>query len=101
MTKIEAKRLEDVCDEVISLYLGELCRVSMALSGRLRIGFHDSGTFIILTKDLTDISYVNFTGDWDQLMTITDNIVKCIMENSGIFYKLLWSYEHKNELEED
>lgn len=98
MTKADAEKLETICDELMCLYLGEDCTVSLALTGRLKISL-ESNHFIIMTKALDDVSYISFTGDFKDLNNYIDAIVKCVTENRGVFDKLIWSYEHRTELE--
>lgn len=97
MTKQEAIELETKCDELMSEYLGNTCRVSMALSGRFKVSFGDY--YITLSKDNMTASYIKFHGYYSDLEERIDSIVRCINENRNIFDKLIWSYEHMNEVE--
>ena len=98
MTKKEAIELENKCDELMSEYLGEDCTVSMALSGRFKVKFGDD--YITLTKDIGTASYVKYHGYYSDLEEHINLIIKCIKENTDIFNKLIWSYEHIREIEE-
>lgn len=97
MTKQEAIELETKCDELMSEYLGNTCCVSMAFSGRLKVSFGDY--YITLSKDNMTASYIKFHGYYSDLEEHIDSIIRCINENKDVFDKLIWSYEHINELE--
>lgn len=97
MTKEYALELEERCDKLMSEYLHDVCTVSMALTGRLKVEFN--GDFITLNKDYTDASYINFCGDYSDLKDCIDAIVKCVEANAALFNELMWSYSHISELE--
>ena len=97
MTKAEALELENKCDESMSKAIGEECTVSMALTGRLKVNFSEN--YLSLNKELNDISYIKFHGDYSDLLNYRYKILVCIEFNKKLFDKLIWSYDHKSELE--
>ena len=101
MTKAEAIELENRCDKIMSGYLGKSCTVSMALSGRskLKITFGD-GDYITWKMLGNHVDYINYVGPYSYLEEDIDNIQYCMNENYDIFKDLMWSYEHRGELEE-
>jgi hypothetical protein len=98
MTKQEACKLETTCDALMSHYLKTDCEVSLALSGRLKISF-DDGYITINTKTGT-VDYISYTGFYSDLQEYIDKIMLCLIEHTDVFNKLIWSYEHRRELEE-
>lgn len=100
MTKQEAIKLENRCDKIMSGYLGEECTVSMALTGKLKVIFKD-GDYITIMRTCDDVDYVNFTGCYSDLLDKIECVIECVKDNRDIFEKLIWSYEHRTELEED
>lgn len=99
MTKEEAIRLENRCDKIMSGYLGKSCTVSMALSGKLKIVF-DDGDYITWKMAVNDVDYVNYCGFYTDLVETIGKVKECIDDNRDIFNNLIWSYNHRNELEE-
>ena len=99
MTNKRALELEKLCDEKMSEYLGESCDVSMALTGRLKIMFEDG--FITLNKAFNGADYVNYMGDYDDLVDKINRAVACVADNGRLFDMLIWSYHHRPELEEE
>jgi hypothetical protein len=99
MTKDEASRLENRCDKIMSGYLGKSCTVSMALTGKLKIEF-DDGDYITWNMTVNAVDYVSYTGFHSDLLDIIMKVKECIDENRDIFVSLLWSYNHRTELEE-
>lgn len=99
MTKEEAIKLENRCDKIMSGYLGESCTVSMALSGKLKIVF-DDGDYITWSMVHNDVDYVNYSGFYTDLVGTIGKVKECIDDNRDIFNNLIWSYNHRNELEE-
>lgn len=98
MTKEEAMRLENRCDKIMSGYLGHSCTVSLALSGKLKIEFND-GDYVTWNMTHNDVYYINYSGFYDDLLELIRKIKECIEDNFDIFNNLLWSYDHRNELE--
>jgi hypothetical protein len=98
MTKEEAMRLENRCDKIMSGYLDHSCTVSLALSGKLKIEFND-GDYVTWNMTHNDVHYVNYAGFYDDLLELIAKIKECIEDNLDIFNNLLWSYDHRNELE--
>lgn len=96
MTKQEAIELENQCDKLMSEYLDKNCSVSMALSGRFKVSFGES--YITLSKDNQSASYVKFHGYYSDLAEHIDSVIRCIDENKDVFDRLIWSYEHLNEM---
>lgn len=99
MTKAEAIELENRCDKIMSGYLGKSCTVSMALSGKLKVEF-DDGDYITWNVANNHVDYINYVGFYSHLEDDVNNIQGCISENYDIFKDLMWSYEHRRELEE-
>ena len=99
MIKDEAIRLENRCDKIMSGYLGKLCTVSMALTGKLKIEFND-GDYITWNMTCNEVDYVSYVGFYDELAETIGEIRECIDDNRGIFDNLVWSYGHRRELEE-
>ena len=99
MTKEEALRLENRCDKIMSGYLGRSCTVSMALSGKLKVEF-DDGDYITWNMSFNCPDYVNYAGFYTTLADDISAITECIDDNRDIFSNLIWSYEHRGELEE-
>lgn len=97
MTKQEAIELENKCDELMSKYLEEKCRVSLALTGKLKIEF--DGNYITINKKLKEVDYVNCVGYYGWLQYIIEKAFDCIYDHEDDFDKLIWSYEHIRELE--
>ena len=97
MTKQEAMELETKCDNLLIQCTGEDCKVSMALTGRLKVYF--DANFIVLNKDYKTVNYLKYTGYYEDLNEYIEKIVKCVNENKELFDQLMWSYEHNRELE--
>jgi hypothetical protein len=97
MTKQEAIELENKCDELMSKYLQEECTMSMALTGKLKVGF--GSNYFTLDMDEKVASYVKYHGYYDMLEFYIESAIKCVDENKDIFKELLWSYEYITELE--
>lgn len=97
MTKREAIELENKCDELMSKYLQEDCTVSMALTGKLKVGF--DGNYITIDRKLGEACYINYTGYYEDLTDIINKAIFCIEDNEDMFDKLIWSYEHMTELQ--
>lgn len=98
MTKEEAIRLENRCDKIMSGYLGKSCTVSLALTGKLKIEF-DDGDYITWNITTNDADYVRYTGFYDYLDELITNVRESITDNRDIFNSLIWSYNHRAELE--
>lgn len=98
MTKEEAIKLEERCDELMSRCLDRSCMVSLALSGKFKIAF-DDGDYITWDMDCNDASYIQYHGSYDTLVWMIEDIREIIDDNRDIFNNLIWSYEHRRELE--
>ena len=98
MTKQEAHRLEKLCDDLMTYYLKTECEVSMALTGRLKISF-DNSYINVNRGDDVSIHYINYHGLYNDLQEYIDKILSCVTNNKEIFDNLVWSYEHRGELE--
>lgn len=99
MTKDEAIRLENRCDKIMSGYLGKSCTVSMALTGKLKIMFND-GDYITWNMTCNAVDCVSYVGYYDELVEMIGKVKECIDDNRDIFSNLIWSYNHRTELEE-
>lgn len=98
MTKQEACKLETTCDALMSHYLKTECEVSMALSGKLKITFDDGYITVKAKEGLVD--YVSYVGFYSDLQEYINKIFLCLVEHNDTFEELIWSYEHRIELEE-
>lgn len=98
MTKDEARSLIDRCGEIMSGYLGRAVTLSMSLSGKLKIEF-DDGDYITWKLFGNRVDYVSYVGFYSDLDDDVSRIRACISDNYDIFNNLMWSYEHRNELE--
>jgi hypothetical protein len=78
--------------------MGEKCTLSLALTGKLKIMFDVN--FITWNMACNDVDWVWYVGFYGDLVTATVNINKCLYDNRDIFEKLVWSYEHRCELED-
>jgi hypothetical protein len=96
MTKREAIELENKCDELMSEYTGRDCRVSLALTGKLKVEF--DGNYITLNR-YSELDYVKYAGHYETLWEIAQVVSSCIEDNKEDFDRLVWSYEHITELE--
>lgn len=99
MTKEEAIQLENRCDKIMSGYLGEECVVCLALSGRLKIMFNE-GDYVTWNMNANNPAYINYRGFYRDLQKYVNSIKKCISDNFDIFDQLIYSYEHRKELED-
>ena len=98
MTKGEAVTLANRCNKIMSGYLGRSCTVSLALTGALQIEF-DDGNYITWTVTGINAPYVKWVGFHYRLNEDLAKIKECVDDNRDIFEKLIWSYEHWDELE--
>lgn len=98
MTKEEALKLENRCDKIMSGYLGRECTVSMALTGKLKVEFND-GDYITWNMTGNHVDYIRYVGFYSDLEDDVNMIHACISDNYDIFNNLIWSYNHRNELE--
>lgn len=99
MTKKEAMELEIKCDKLMSEYLNIDCTVGLALTGRFKVIIEDD--YIILEKNKKTVSYIKFQGEYSELEEYISSIIKCIEDNKELFDKLIWSYNHMNEINEE
>lgn len=99
MTKQEAMKLETRCDKIMSGYLGRSCTVSMALTGKLKVMFND-GDYITMKRVYDEPDYISYTGDYDDLKEKIANVIECLSDNKDVFDQLMWSYDHRRELED-
>ena len=99
MTKKEAIKLENRCDKIMSGYLGKECTVSLALSGKLKTEFND-GDFVTWNMTTNQVDYVRYIGFYNDLVETVAKIKECLDDNRDIFMNLVWSYSHRDELEE-
>ena len=99
MTKKEAESIEKTCDYILGGYLKCDCSVSMALSGHLKIQFGEQ--YITISKtDLQTPVWIKYNGFWKDVQEIITDIQNVICDNRVLFERLMWSYEHGDELEE-
>ena len=98
MTKQEAIKLENRCDKIMSGYLGRSCTVSLALSGKLKIEFND-GDYITWNMAGSHVDYISYVGFYSDLVETIGKVKECIDGNRDIFNNLVWSYNHRAELE--
>ena len=98
MTRKEAMELEKDVEELFKEALGIDCKVSLALSNKLRISFE--GGFICLKLDASDADWVSYTGWYSDLQEYIFNALNYMKINKELIDKLIWSYEHITELED-
>ena len=99
MTVKEAIALEALCENLISNEINTSVQICMNLAGRLKVSFDEH--YIVLNDDLDGVSYINFCGNYSDLLRYIDEILCCVCDNEEKFKKLLWSYENRRELQED
>lgn len=99
MTKKEAIALEALCEKYLKEALDTDVMVSMNLLGRLKVEF--DGYYIVMNRALDAVSYINFTGYWDELHIHISNILECVKEHEDDFVRLIWSYNNRNKLTEE
>ena len=99
MTRNEAYEIEEKVDRAFSSSVGEKCRCSFTLSGRLQVSIGKDAEFC-LSRDKTTIEWVSFVGFYDYLKSYIDSILLCAHSNSDLIDQLIWSYEHVTELED-
>lgn len=105
MTKSEAIELQTKIEKELSTRLGESCEVSLTLSGGLKISLIESiesNDYIIFDHQypLEEVSYVRWNWYFDALLEAIEVIKDYFKEHGEEIYKLIWSYEHRRELEE-
>lgn len=102
MTKSEAIELQTKIEKELSTRLGESCEVSLALSGGLKMSLIESDGYIIFDHryPLEEVSYVRWNWYFDALLEAIEVIKDYFKEHGEEIYKLIWSYEHRRELEE-
>ena len=99
MTKQEAIDLETLCEAYLKEEFNCDLNISMNLTGRLKLEYDDN--FIVIDKDFSRITYINYTGNYEDLIDDCNKFIKCVNEYKERFQQLVWSYEHINELEEE
>lgn len=100
MTKGEALKLIDRCSELMSEYLGFPCTVTNEWGGQerwLEIRY-DSGNRVFWSMARNTVAHIVYWGSFDILVDEISKIKKCIDDNHDIFNKLMWMYEHQQEL---
>ena len=100
MTQSEARNIESICDQILTDNTDYDCYCSMALSAHLRIQFGEY-CITISKKDLHTPVWFSFSGYWKDLEEFINQIQKCIEDNRILFERLMWSYEHCDELVEE
>lgn len=97
MTKLEAEALEALAEKKLSENLeNESVRVSMSLSGRLKIDV-DGASFNFQHPGIV-LDWVKFEGDITNLNRTVAKIMATINENEKLFDSLMWSYNNKGSL---
>ena len=101
MTKQEAIQLEKDCENFIKDNLEEdgFVEVSMTLTGRLSVRLNDN-KICFNPNNNWKTEYVSWNGDYRDLKLTQKKIKHLIREFSSDFEKLIWSYEHRTELED-
>lgn len=100
MTKEEALGLIDRCSEIMSGYLVMPCTVMREWDGQeywLEIRY-DSGSRVFWSMTRNAVAHIVYWGSYDALVNEIDKIKKCLDDNRDIFDKLMWMYEHQQEL---
>ena len=100
MTQSEARNIESTCDQILTDNTEYDCYCSMALAAHLRVQFGEN-CITISKKDLHTPVWFSFSGYWKDLDGFINQIQKCIENNRILFERLMWSYEHCNELAEE
>ena len=102
MTKSEAIELQTKIEKELSIRLGESCEVSLALSGGLKVFLVESDGYIIFDHQypLEEVSYVRWDWYFDALLEAIEVIKDYFKGRGEEIYQLIWSYEHRRELEE-
>ena len=102
MKKSEALALQTSLEKELSTRLGEGCEISLALSGGLKMSLVESDGYIIFDRQypLEEVSYVRWNWYFDALLEAIEVIKGYFKEYGEEIYKLIWSYEHRRELEE-
>lgn len=99
MTRQYAMNLENLCERLLSGYLGRDCYVHLTLSGKLNIRF-GVDEYIAWDMESDSACFVKYFGFYADLIDNVANIHKCIHDHRKSFDELVWSYEHIKELEE-
>ena len=97
MEQKEALELNTLCDKTVSDYLGMSCTVSVVLPNMLDIVFNDCSRII---WDITDNvpHYISYIGVYNDLVSKFYKIEKCVDNNRDDFVRLIWLYDHRDEL---
>lgn len=102
MTKSEAIELQTKIEKELSIRLGESCEVSLFLNGGLKMSLVESDGCIVFDHQypLEEVSFVRWNWYFDALLEAIEVIKDYFKEHGEEIYKLIWSYEHRRELEE-
>lgn len=102
MKKSEALALQTSLEKELSTRLGEGCEISLSLNGGLKVSLVESDGYIIFDHQypLEEVSYVRWNWYFDALLEAIEVIKDYFKEHGEEIYKLIWSYEHRRELEE-
>ena len=101
MTKQEALDLEKEVDKLFSEKLETECRVSMALTGTLKLSV-DYGFFNIkIEEDTQFVDWVKWSGDYMTLYNYINIAIITIINNKEKINKLLQSYGMRREIESE
>ena len=79
MTHQEARELEAKCEKYLSDITGEKCTISFTITEKIRINFLDS--YIVISKDFTDVEYFDFTRSFSTFKDIVEAILDTIQKN--------------------
>lgn len=98
MKKSEALALQTSLEKELSAVLRESCEISLALCGGLRVSFECG--FINFEEDLKSVDWIKWNGWYDTLLEMLGEIRFFFERKRDDVHKLIWSYEHRKELEE-
>lgn len=101
MTKKQAVALEALCEKLIKQAIGDEVQVSMTLAGRLRFTYGYGDKKISFKKDLKTVSWINYNGEYTDFLEEVEKIIACMTEYESDFKLLVWSYDNRDQLEND
>ena len=99
MKRSDAIALQEAIESRLSSLADKDLQISQALTGKLRVQIGES--FLTFDHKTGEICYLHFTGFYSDLEEIKRAIKKIIKEHPHTLERLLWSYNHCTELEDD
>lgn len=101
MTKRQAVALEALCEKLVRQAIDEDVEVDMTLAGRLRFTYDDGAKKISFNKDLKTVGWIDYKGAYTDFLEDVEKIIACMTEYESDFKLLVWSYDNKDQLEND